>query len=70
MEGGRWPRSGYVHVNLDGSDHPLPLTTVYHQLHPIQATPYTLFQAIFGNGYPVCSQLSLFVFDMLLHYFY
>nr|CAD1845091.1 unnamed protein product [Ananas comosus var. bracteatus] len=22
-------------------------------LHPIQATPYTLFQAIFGNGYPV-----------------
>ncbi|OAY66711.1 Baculoviral IAP repeat-containing protein 3, partial [Ananas comosus] len=53
VEGGRWPRSGYVHVNLDGSDHPLPLTTVYHQLHPIQATPYTLFQAIFGNGYPV-----------------
>ncbi|KAI0498863.1 hypothetical protein KFK09_019761 [Dendrobium nobile] len=53
VEGGQWPNSGYVHINLDGSPHPLPLTTVYHQLRPIQPTPYTFFQAMFGNGYPV-----------------
>ncbi|KAJ6850804.1 E3 ubiquitin-protein ligase SPL2-like [Iris pallida] len=27
--------------------------TVYHHLHPVQATPYTFLQAIFGNGYAV-----------------
>ncbi|XP_072977812.1 E3 ubiquitin-protein ligase SPL2 [Typha angustifolia] len=52
-EGGHWPSYGYVHINLDGSSHPLPLTTVYHQLHPVQVSPYTLIQAVFGNGYPV-----------------
>lgn len=53
VEGGQWPNSGHVHINLDGSTHPLPLTTVFHQLRPIQPTPYTFFQVIFGNGYPV-----------------
>ncbi|KAL5995331.1 hypothetical protein ACLOJK_025389 [Asimina triloba] len=53
IEGGFWPRAGYVVVNLDKSTQPLPLTTVYHQLHPVEASPYTIFQAIFGHGYPV-----------------
>ncbi|CAL9191703.1 unnamed protein product [Musa hybrid cultivar] len=53
VEAGDWPNSGYVHVNLDGSAHPLPLTTVYHELHPIQVPPFTFFQVIFGSGYPV-----------------
>ncbi|GLJ12588.1 hypothetical protein SUGI_0194080 [Cryptomeria japonica] len=43
----------HVHINLDNSRHPLPLTTVYHNLQPVDATPYTVFQAIFGRGYPV-----------------
>nr|XP_009408765.1 PREDICTED: E3 ubiquitin-protein ligase SPL2-like isoform X2 [Musa acuminata subsp. malaccensis] len=53
VEAGDWPNSGYVHVNLDGSAHPLPLTTVYHELHPIQVPPFTFFQVFFGSGYPV-----------------
>ncbi|KAI5077929.1 hypothetical protein GOP47_0007753 [Adiantum capillus-veneris] len=46
-------RGAFVHVDLDESKHTLPLTTVYHQLHPVQASPYTFLQAIFGRGYPV-----------------
>ncbi|EEF40994.1 ubiquitin-protein ligase, putative [Ricinus communis] len=53
VEAGRWPQSDYVIVNLDGSRHPLPLTTVYHQLQPIDASPYTFLQAFFGYEYPV-----------------
>lgn len=53
VEGSHWPNSGYVHVSLDGSTHPLPLSTVYHHLHPVQASAYTFFQVIFGSGYPV-----------------
>ncbi|XP_042442498.1 E3 ubiquitin-protein ligase SPL2-like [Zingiber officinale] len=53
VEDSAWPNSGYVHVNLDGSTQPLPLTTVYHELHPIQATPLTFFQVMLGSGYPV-----------------
>eukprot|EP00262_Sarcandra_glabra_P004905 TRINITY_DN16140_c0_g1_i1.p1 TRINITY_DN16140_c0_g1~~TRINITY_DN16140_c0_g1_i1.p1 ORF type:complete len:408 (+),score=24.48 TRINITY_DN16140_c0_g1_i1:60-1226(+) len=53
VEGAQWARSDYVLVNLDNSTHPLPLTTVYQQLHPVQASPYTFLQAIFGHGYPV-----------------
>lgn len=64
VEAGDWPNSGYVHVNLDGSAHPLPLTTVYHELHPIQVPPFTFFQVIFGTGYPVCS-CSLIPFFVL-----
>ncbi|QCE02384.1 baculoviral IAP repeat-containing 2/3/4 [Vigna unguiculata] len=43
----------YVVVNMDGSRHPLPLTTVYHKLQPINASPYTFLQALFGHEYPV-----------------
>lgn len=53
VEGGRWPQSDYVIVNIDGSRHALPLTTVYHQLQPIDASPYTFLQALFGHEYPV-----------------
>ncbi|XP_077240948.1 E3 Ubiquitin ligase family protein [Tasmannia lanceolata] len=53
IEGGYWPRSGYVVVNLSDSVHPIPLTTVYHQLRPVQASPYTFLQAMFGHEYPV-----------------
>eukprot|EP01018_Ginkgo_biloba_P007931 Gb_38210 [translate_table: standard] len=53
VENGGLRHLNYVHINLDESRHPLPLTTVYHQLHPVQASPYTVFQAVFGRGYPV-----------------
>lgn len=53
VEGGWRPQSDYVVVNFDGSKHPLPLVTVYHQLQPINASPYTFFQALFGHEYPV-----------------
>ncbi|XAR67580.1 Ubiquitin--protein ligase [Bertholletia excelsa] len=53
VEGGWQPRSDYVIVNMDGSRHPLPLVTVYHQLQPISASPYTFLQALFGQEYPV-----------------
>ncbi|CAA2969432.1 E3 ubiquitin- ligase SPL2 [Olea europaea subsp. europaea] len=52
VEAGR-PQSGYVIVNMEGSSHPLPLTTVYHHLKPISASPYTFLQALFGHEYPV-----------------
>ncbi|GLT61422.1 hypothetical protein SLA2020_341280 [Shorea laevis] len=46
FEGDRW-----LNVNLVGSRHPLPLTTVYHQFH---SNTYTFFQALFGlNEFPV-----------------
>ncbi|XP_022148356.1 E3 ubiquitin-protein ligase SPL2 [Momordica charantia] len=53
VEGGLLPYSNFVVVNMDGSRHPLPLTTVYHQLQPVCATPYTFLQALFGHEYPV-----------------
>ncbi|CAM0871567.1 unnamed protein product [Alopecurus aequalis] len=46
--------SGMVHVKLDGTvQQPLPLTTVYHKLIPVEQNSYTLFQTIVGNGYPI-----------------
>lgn len=53
IEGGHWPRTGYVAVNMDESVHPLPLTTVYHQLQPVHASSFTFFHVMFGHGYPV-----------------
>ncbi|PUZ42577.1 hypothetical protein GQ55_9G593600 [Panicum hallii var. hallii] len=44
---------GMVHINVEKADQPLPLTTVFHKLIPIETTPYTLFQTIIGNGYPI-----------------
>ncbi|KAF9607002.1 hypothetical protein IFM89_030421 [Coptis chinensis] len=48
-----WPHPEYVSVNLEGSDQPLPLTTVYSHLEPVSVTPLTFLQAIFGHPYPV-----------------
>ncbi|KAF5751150.1 mitochondrial ubiquitin ligase activator of nfkb 1-A [Tripterygium wilfordii] len=53
VDGGQWPQSDYVCVSIDGSAHPMPLTTVFHQLQPIDASPYTFIQALFGHEYPV-----------------
>ncbi|XP_059456911.1 E3 ubiquitin-protein ligase SPL2 [Corylus avellana] len=53
VEGYGWQHSDFVVVNMDGSRHPLPLTTIYHQLQPISASPYTFLQALFGHEYPV-----------------
>ncbi|XVF86901.1 hypothetical protein PTKIN_Ptkin18bG0078100 [Pterospermum kingtungense] len=53
VEGRQWPQSDFVIVNMDGSRHSLPLTTVYHHLQPINASPYTFLQALFGHEYPV-----------------
>lgn len=50
---GRPSNPEYVVVNMDGSSHPLPLTTVYHKLQPINPPPYTFLQALFGHEYPV-----------------
>ncbi|GJN08904.1 hypothetical protein PR202_ga26864 [Eleusine coracana subsp. coracana] len=51
MQGNRAPM---ITVDLDKTDHqPLPLTTVYHKLIPVETSPYTLFQTIIGNGYPI-----------------
>ncbi|GLT56018.1 hypothetical protein SLA2020_290920 [Shorea laevis] len=48
VEGDQW-----LNVNMVGSKHPLPLTTVYHHVHPISASRYTFLQALFGHEYPV-----------------
>ncbi|KAH9615473.1 hypothetical protein KSS87_010386 [Heliosperma pusillum] len=53
VDGRQQSLSDYVVVELDGSTHPLPLTTVYRQMKPIQASPYTFLQALFGHDYPV-----------------
>ncbi|KAK6125022.1 hypothetical protein DH2020_016272 [Rehmannia glutinosa] len=53
VEGGKWPPSDYLVVNMEGSRHPLPLATVYQHLQPIEASPYTFLQALFGLEYPV-----------------
>lgn len=53
VDGCQHPHLDYAVVNLDGSKHPLPLITVYHQMQPINASPYTVLQALFGHEYPV-----------------
>ncbi|KAL6585195.1 hypothetical protein OROMI_004484 [Orobanche minor] len=53
VEEGKGPQSDYLVVNMEGSRHPLPLTTVYRDLQPINASPYTFLQALFGLEYPV-----------------
>uniref|UniRef100_A0A803KR23 RING-type E3 ubiquitin transferase n=1 Tax=Chenopodium quinoa TaxID=63459 RepID=A0A803KR23_CHEQI len=53
VDGRQQSHSDYVVVDLDDSNHPLPLTTVYHHIEPIQASPYTFLQALFGHEYPV-----------------
>lgn len=53
VESKKWPHADYVVVNMEGSNHPLPLTTVYQHLQPISSTPYTFLQALCGLEYPV-----------------
>ncbi|XVE51864.1 hypothetical protein DITRI_Ditri02bG0075300 [Diplodiscus trichospermus] len=53
VENSQWLLPDFVIVNMDGARHPLPLTTVYHHLQPINASPYTFLQALFGHEYPV-----------------
>ncbi|XP_056162735.1 E3 ubiquitin-protein ligase SPL2-like [Syzygium oleosum] len=53
LNGSPVPVGNYVVVNMDGSKHHLPLTTVYRQLQPINASPCTFLQALFGHEYPV-----------------
>ncbi|EFJ29866.1 hypothetical protein SELMODRAFT_91152 [Selaginella moellendorffii] len=42
-----------VHINMENVEHPLPLVTVFHQLHPVQTSSSTFLQAVFGRRYPV-----------------
>jgi E3 ubiquitin-protein ligase MUL1 len=28
----------YVHINMEDAKHPVPLVTVYHQLHPVPSS--------------------------------
>ncbi|KAI9102942.1 hypothetical protein K1719_023381 [Acacia pycnantha] len=44
--GGRRSHADYAIVNLEGSRHPSPLTTVYHKLQPTNACPYTFLQEL------------------------
>ncbi|KAL6497285.1 hypothetical protein OROGR_029214 [Orobanche gracilis] len=53
VQEGKGPQSDYLVVNMEGSRRPLPLTTVYRDLQPINASPYTFLQALFGLEYPV-----------------
>ncbi|KAL0715208.1 hypothetical protein Bca4012_064530 [Brassica carinata] len=46
-------RSSFLVVNMDGARQPLPLTTVYNRLQPINSSPYAFLQALFFPEYPV-----------------
>ena len=43
---------------MEGSEHPLPLTTVYHRLQPVEVSPHTFLQAIFGHKCPVSPEVA------------
>ncbi|KAL1218926.1 E3 ubiquitin-protein ligase SPL2 [Cardamine amara subsp. amara] len=47
------PLSNFLVVNMDGSRQPLPLTTVYNRLQPINSSSYAFLQALFFPEYPV-----------------
>ncbi|KAI3868384.1 hypothetical protein MKW92_027145, partial [Papaver armeniacum] len=51
LDTGRSPKSENLFVNMDDSKHPLPLSTVYHKLTPVQTSSYTFLQAAFGHAY-------------------
>ncbi|XP_010542394.1 PREDICTED: E3 ubiquitin-protein ligase SPL2-like [Tarenaya hassleriana] len=55
MENDQQPPSlpNFVVVNMDGSMQPLPLTTVYNRLQPINASPFGFLQAFLFPEYPV-----------------
>ncbi|CAK9227628.1 unnamed protein product [Sphagnum jensenii] len=43
----------YVHINMEDTEHPIPLVTIYHRFHPVPSSSYTFLQAMFGRRYPV-----------------
>ncbi|CAN6820507.1 hypothetical protein Bca4012_008241 [Brassica carinata] len=49
----QWSQSSFLVVNMDGARQPLPLTTVYNRLQPINSSPYSFLQALFFPEYPV-----------------
>lgn len=53
VEGDWWPESDYIIVDMDGSRHPLPLTTAYQQLQLANVSPFTFLQAMFGLKCPI-----------------
>ncbi|ESQ29997.1 hypothetical protein EUTSA_v10011564mg [Eutrema salsugineum] len=46
-------QSSFLLVNMDGARQPLPLTTVYNRLQPINSTPFAFLQVLFFPEYPV-----------------
>ncbi|XP_026440346.1 E3 ubiquitin-protein ligase SPL2-like [Papaver somniferum] len=50
---GRSLSSDYLFVNMEGSKHPLHISTVLHELQPVQASPSTFLQAVLRHQYPV-----------------
>ncbi|CAI9114410.1 OLC1v1015128C1 [Oldenlandia corymbosa var. corymbosa] len=53
VEPKRWRQPDYVIVDMEGSSHKLPLTTIHHHLQPVTNPPYAFLQALFGHEYPV-----------------
>lgn len=53
VENNQKPQSSFLVVNMDGSRQPLPLTTVYSRLQPINSSPYAFLQALLFPEYPV-----------------
>ncbi|KAI3913489.1 hypothetical protein MKW98_003968 [Papaver atlanticum] len=50
---GRSLSSDYLFVNMEGSKHPLHISTVFHELQPVQASPSTFLQAVLRHPYPL-----------------
>ncbi|CAH2033520.1 unnamed protein product [Thlaspi arvense] len=46
-------QSSFVVVNMDGARQPLPLTTVYNRLQPLNSSPFAFLQVLFFPEYPV-----------------
>ncbi|OMO66122.1 Zinc finger, RING/FYVE/PHD-type [Corchorus olitorius] len=70
VEGGKWPQSDSVIVNMDGSRHPLPLTTVgllnEEKILPLGKEITAVGICGFNNGVPEiksCKELPYFLSD-------
>ncbi|CAH8392672.1 unnamed protein product [Eruca vesicaria subsp. sativa] len=53
MDKNQGSQTSFLVVNMDGARQPLPLTTVYNRLQPINSSPYSFLQALFFPEYPV-----------------
>lgn len=58
--------SDFVVPNFDGSNHSVPLITVYQQKQLFTPNPYTFLQKIFGHDYPV-SVMYFQLFDLVFY---